>query len=203
MLFRSALSPVIGAIASRLAGAAAIRLWDDQLVWKEPVDDDTTGVVGWHTDRAYWMTCTSEDMLTAWIPFHDCPAEMGPLMVLDGSHRWEGTDQMRSFKNRNLADVGVPIPVQDVKELIRAMALLKGQMSFHHCRTVHGSATNRGSRPRVSLAVHLQDGANHWRPFCNVNGSRLELANDRMTQRHPDGTPDYSDPALFPPYGLD
>jgi ectoine hydroxylase-related dioxygenase (phytanoyl-CoA dioxygenase family) len=49
------------------------------------------------------------------------------------------------------------------------MALRKGQMSFHHCRMIHGSGVNRGDRPRTSIALHPAN-----------------------------GHPDYSDPAAFP-----
>ena len=36
-----------------------------------------------------------------WIPFHDCPGQMGPLMVVDGSHRWAELehDELRGFRN--------------------------------------------------------------------------------------------------------
>lgn len=55
--------PIIGAIAARLTRSSEIRLWDDQLVSKPPSNGPRGPVVGWHTDRAYWMTCTSEEML--------------------------------------------------------------------------------------------------------------------------------------------
>ena len=51
---------VIGAIAARLTRSDEIRLWDDQLVSKPASSGPSGPVVGWHTDRAYWMTCTSE-----------------------------------------------------------------------------------------------------------------------------------------------
>jgi hypothetical protein len=56
--------PVIAACAARLSGSAQLRLWHGQLLYK-PVD--TAGDpanVRWHTDRYYWKTCSSEDMLT-------------------------------------------------------------------------------------------------------------------------------------------
>lgn len=194
-----ALSPVVGAIAGRLAGADTVRLWDDQLVWKEP---DPTGThataIGWHADRAYWMTCTSEQMLTAWIPLHDSTADRSPLMVIDGSHRWPGTEALRSFKDQDLDSLALPIEPGRLAERTRTITLTKGQVSFHHCRTIHGSDINRSTTPRVSLAVHLQDGANRWRRFPNAEGVPWELVNDRMARRRPDGNPDYTDPAVFP-----
>jgi ectoine hydroxylase-related dioxygenase (phytanoyl-CoA dioxygenase family) len=194
-----ALLSVIGAIAAALAGSDETRLWDDQLVWKEPATaDDTGAVVGWHTDRAYWHTCTSEQMLTAWIPLHDCPAVMGPLRVVDGSHRWTFTDEMRSFKNKDLQALDPLIDRHDFEDRVRVLELERGQVSFHHCRTIHGSGPNHGSVPRVSLAVHLQDGANRWQEHRNEAGAPWELVNDRLARKGADGTPDYTDPAIFP-----
>lgn len=194
-----ALYPMIGAIAARLAGTDTIRLWDDQLIWKEPSGaDDRDAVVGWHTDRAYWMTCTSESMLTAWIPLQDCSADMGPLLVLDGSHRWADTDDLRSFRNTDLGAVGSRIDPDRAGAATRSMVLEKGQVSFHHCRTVHASGANRSTQARVSLAVHLQDGANRWRPFYNKQGERWQLVNDRLAQCDANNNPNYTDPAVFP-----
>ena len=96
--------PLIGAIASRLSGSRTIRLFYDQLIYKPPDPSDATSVVGWHTDRAYWMTCTSDSMLTAWIPFHDCPEDMAPLVVVDGSHRWPVSSTIRAFKEKTWAN---------------------------------------------------------------------------------------------------
>lgn len=78
---------IIGAIAARLAGEEPIRLWHDQLLYKPTEQPGTRSNVGWHTDRQYWTTCTSEAMLTAWVPFHDCDEETGTITFVDGSNR--------------------------------------------------------------------------------------------------------------------
>ena len=121
--------PIIGAIAGRLTRSSEIRLWDDQLVSKPPSAGPRGPVVGWHTDRAYWMTCTSEDMLTAWIPLHDCPVEMGPVIYVDGSHRWPGTESMRTFNSQDLDALERRFIGDDNTSLKRVIALRKGQMS--------------------------------------------------------------------------
>ena len=95
-----ALQPIIGAIAARLARTSSVRLLDDQLVYKPP--QTTKTAVGWHADRAYWATCSSHQLLTAWIPFHDCDESRGPLVVIDRSHKWSGIEHMRSFNDPNL-----------------------------------------------------------------------------------------------------
>ncbi len=80
------LQPIIGAITARLAGTDTIRLWDDQLVWKPPLPAAGDGpVVGWHTDRAYWMTCTSEECLRLGSPFTIAPKRWDPLSTSRGA----------------------------------------------------------------------------------------------------------------------
>ena len=85
-LRKLALQPIIGAIESRLSRSKQIRLLDDKLVYKKHQDKNGKSAVGWHADRAYWSTCSSHNLLTAWIPFHDCDELRGPLKVLDKSH---------------------------------------------------------------------------------------------------------------------
>ena len=190
--------PVIGAIAARLAGTKTIRLWESELISKSPPTGAQSAPVGWHTDRAYWMTCTSVEMLTAWIPFTDCPIEMGPLMVADGSHGWAGIEELREFQNPDLA--GVEDRLLQGRGAVEkvSMALEKGQMSFHNARTLHASDVNRSNRPRVSLALHLQDDANRYRTFRNERGELWQVVNDRMCRKGPDGAPDYADPDVCP-----
>lgn len=188
---------LLGAIAARLAGTPEIRLWHDQLLYK-PVDHpDKKANVGWHTDRGYWKTCTSQNMVTAWIPFHDCDAPMGTITMIDGSLHWpDNTEKLNFFSNdlegleREFDSGGqtvVKVPVN----------LQKGQVSFHHCLTIHGSGPNRGTAPRRSIAVHLQDQANRWQEFRFKQGRLATHANDRLA-RQINGVPDYTDPDFCP-----
>ena len=190
--------PIIGAIAARLARTPVIRLWDDQLISK-PVSTGPSGpVVGWHTDRAYWMTCTSEEMLTAWIPLQDTPEEMGPVMYIDGSHRWPATEALRTFNSQDLASLEGQFGGTDTQSLKRVMAMKRGQVSFHQSRVIHGSDVNRGDRPRMSIALHMQDDANRYQTFLNEDGEPWHITNDDLARKGPDGLPDYKDPAIFP-----
>jgi hypothetical protein len=189
----------IGAMAARLARADEIRLLDDQLVWKPPLAANADdGVVGWHADHAYWGTCSSDRLLTAWIPFADTDAGSGTLLVLDGSHRWPDTTHLRSFNDPDLAGVAGDLcgdgrPMEPV-----AIELRRGQVSFHHGWTVHGSAANRSDRPRLALAVHLQDGDNEYVPCFRPDGTPVHMADEALCRRRDDGTPDFADPAAFP-----
>jgi len=190
------LMPLIGAIAARLAGTTSIRLFDDQAVFKPP--DDGTSVVGWHTDHSYWSTCTSTRMLTAWIPFEDSSVENGTIMVVDGSHLWPESEHIRQFNEPDLTRLSEHMGRPVSESSIIPLELRKGQVSFHHMRSVHASAANRTAAPRLADAVHLQDGKNAYRPVFDTAGNPIVLPHDRLCRRTPDGRPDYADPAVFP-----
>ena len=195
-----ALQPIIGAIAARLARTDEIRVLDDQLVYKPggKSGQNVNTTVGWHSDRAYWGTCSSDNLLTAWIPFHDCDEDRGPLVVLDKSHKWSGLQDMRHFNNSNLANLEEQLTKQR-KEVVKIpMTLKKGQVSFHHCWTIHGSYPNRSSKHRQALAVHLQDKDNAYRPFRNNRGQEIHIFDEQICRRLPNGDPDFADPEVFP-----
>jgi hypothetical protein len=181
--------PAIAATAARLAGASSIRLWHDQLLYK-PVDSPgITANVGWHTDRQYWQTCSSEEMLTAWVAFHDVDEASGAVSFLAGSHRWDITGL--DFFSQDLAGLQDRLQQQGFPVSPTPARMRRGQVSFHHCRTVHGSGPNHGSGPRRSIAIHLQPGGNRW-----VDRGTWHM-NDGLV-RKVDGRPDYSDPAICP-----
>ena len=146
--------PAIAACAARLAGAATIRLWHDQLLYKPADASGVAANVGWHTDRQYWLSCASEEMLTAWIAFHDVDERGGSVSFLEGSHRWDvdGLD----FFGQDLDLLARRMSQQGFAARVRPTAMRRGQVSFHHCRTVHGSGPNRGTEPRRSLVQARQ-----------------------------------------------
>ena len=146
------------------------------------------------------MTCTSTDMLTAWIPFHDCPVELGPLMVVDGSHRWNDVDhdQLRRFQDTGLEEFEQELLRTRPDARISTMTLKRGQISFHNALALHASRDNVGTRSRQCLALHLQDDANRYRPFYNREGQLWEVVADRLCRKDPDGQPDYTDPSVCP-----
>jgi hypothetical protein len=197
--------PLIGAVAARLAGAAEIRVFQATLIYKPPVQNEASNLVPWHADRHYWQTCTSDRMLTAFIPFHDCTLEMGTITMVDGSHRWQeiaGDDSTRHFAQRDRAEL---------EDILRAtaqhngvqvtpipMVIPRGHMSFHHCRVYHGSGHNRSSRPRRAISLHLQDGENQWRRYLRPDGGQVVYNHDVVVGKTGQGTPDYSDPEYCP-----
>jgi hypothetical protein len=198
--------PLIGAVAARLAEADVVRVFQTTLIYKPPAPDEASNEVPWHFDRNYWSTSTSERMLTAFVPLHDCDERNGTIAMVDGSHRWQevgaddsGTlhfaardrEQLEDLLRRNAATNN-----SSVRKI--PMVIPKGHVSFHHCRTYHGSGVNRSEQPRRAISLHLQDGDNRWRPYELSDGSLLAYNHDSLVRRDASGHPDYTDPAFCP-----
>jgi ectoine hydroxylase-related dioxygenase (phytanoyl-CoA dioxygenase family) len=71
----------------------------------------------------------------------------------------------------------------------------RGDVTFHHCGTVHGSGPNHTDRPRRSMAIHLQPADNVW--TAGPGGEPAYHRNDELVGTV-DGHPDYADPRLCP-----
>jgi Phytanoyl-CoA dioxygenase (PhyH) len=198
--------PLIGAVAAALARADEIRVFQSTLIYKPPIASEPTNLVPWHFDKHYWSTSTSDNMLTAFIPLHDCDEQMGTITMIDGSHRWReiGRDDSmtRHFADRDGSELDHVLAenaaYNDAEIRKVPMIIPSGHMSFHHCRIYHGSPSNRSPRPRRAISFHLQDGGNAYRRFELSNGEILAYNHDVLVRRLPDGSPDYSDPEFCP-----
>ena len=189
--------PLLAAVAARLAGTPQVRLWHDQLLFKPTDNPDRKANVGWHTDRGYWKTCSSPNMLTAWIPFHDCDEEHGTITMIDGSQHWPDNTQTLNFFSSDLEGLEKRFDTGGRPIVKVPMNMTKGQVSFHHCLTIHGSGPNRRPDPRRAIAVHLQDMPNHWQEYHFPDGRLGHHDNDDLC-RKVGGVPDYTDPDICP-----
>ena len=190
------LQPIIGAIAARLMDTNTVRYFQDQLVSKEPNSLSDTHV-GWHTDRSYHSNCTSDKLLTAWIPLHDVNQEHGPLVMIDCSHKWSDTDHMRGFNHNNHREIEQNFRRQGKEFKPIPIVLKKGQISFHSSTLVHGSYQNQSNIMRRAVVLNVQDGDNRHQTFWN-NGKQIHHYLDSLCRKQANGLPDYKDPAIFP-----
>ncbi|MBL8187584.1 MAG: phytanoyl-CoA dioxygenase family protein, partial [Acidobacteria bacterium] len=140
--------------ASQLLGGA-VRFWHDQLFCK-PAHHG--GVVAWHQDYSYWTRTTPLRHLTCWIGLDDSTRENGCVHYVPGSHLWP--DLPVTGLAGDMDSVQEILP-PDLKDQFRPVAieLKKGECSFHHARTMHGSYANTTERPRRATVINVfQDG---------------------------------------------
>jgi ectoine hydroxylase-related dioxygenase (phytanoyl-CoA dioxygenase family) len=186
-------NPLLPSIAAQLMPSPEVRLFHDQLFTKFP-GAGKTSIVGWHCDKAYWKACTSQDMVTAWIPLTDVAEDRSPLLVFDQSHNWTDVERL------NLLDVRcLDWPPRKAPELAAktpiSLCPKRGQVIFHHCRLVHGSAANDSNVERIALAVHYQDKENR---HVQLGAAQSTHLNDLLCRKDSFGLPDYTDPAICP-----
>jgi ectoine hydroxylase-related dioxygenase (phytanoyl-CoA dioxygenase family) len=84
---------------------------------------------------------------TAWLPLHDCPAELGPLQVLESSHHFGLQDAD--------PDTGV-ISNARGREWVSG-AINAGDVLIFHSLTVHSASPNTSSQLRISMDCRFQD----------------------------------------------
>ena len=207
-------------MAAELLAASKLRVFGTLLTLK-PAGDES-GMIDWHKDKTYWQTCTSSNLITAWVPFQDCDNDIGTLMVIDESRSWNGTvSSLKPTSGMDTTEVVLPsgqrfetVPLGQLKRASRfegivkdaggrpivvvPLNLKKGQVSFHHSLTYHGSGKNLSSIPRKACSIHYQEGGNRYRPHYSKPGERHIYNTDHLCRRDEQGRPDYTDPAFFP-----
>lgn len=136
--------------AAQLLGGA-VRFWHDQLFCK-PAHHG--GVVAWHQDYSYWTRTQPLAHLTCWIGLDDSTVDNGCLNYIPGSHRWPllpitglagNMDEILTVLDEQQRAAFRPVPVE----------LKRGQCSFHHALTVHGSYENLTDRPRRATVINV------------------------------------------------
>ena len=132
-----------------------MRFWHDQLFCKPARHG---GVVAWHQDYSYWTRTTPLAHLTCWIGLDDSTRENGCLNYIPGSHKWP--DLPKPVLTGEMDGIRDALP-KELKEQFKPVAveLKKGEASFHHARTMHGSRANNTPQPRRATVINvIRDG---------------------------------------------
>lgn len=187
----------LGAYAAALMEATEVRLFRDLLLTMPARRGHGTG---WHVDKNYWPTCSSERLTSAWFALSDCGVENGCLAVVSGSHRWKRTSFVRKLRIDDTAALARLYDKRPEEIEVVPVPHRRGQVSFHSCLLLHGALPNTSDVTRQSWVVVLQDGDNRYTPPRDEASLRLYSfnTNDRVGPRTPDGTPDYTDSAFYP-----
>ncbi|MFC4859238.1 phytanoyl-CoA dioxygenase family protein [Actinophytocola glycyrrhizae] len=193
------MTPRIHEIAAELSGARTLRIFNTAMIRKSPGDHSRYATVGVHCDAAYWRTCSSRQMLTAWVPLQDTSVDMGPIRYYSASHRWPDHPEVRALRDeQNFTATGQErmrrwLAASGIHDDPVTGAIRAGQVTFHHCLTLHGSGANTSARTRDGISIHLQPGDNRYEQRSATD----EYVHDAFVRRR-DGVPDYTDARLCP-----
>jgi Phytanoyl-CoA dioxygenase (PhyH) len=105
-----------------------------------------------HAHQDYRFMGGDPECYTVWIPLHDCPVELGPLRVMEGSHRFG----FQRHEDENLHVPEIPVSGAEGGEWIGG-EINAGDVLIFHSLTVHAAAPNLSKRLRISLDCRFQD----------------------------------------------
>ena len=139
-------------IAAELLGVAAVRLYHDQALFKEPGGGPTP----WHQDQYYWPL-DSDRTVTMWMPLVDLAADMGGMEFGSGTQRRPAlaelaiSDESEAFFERMAASGEFPVT--------KPVPMAAGDATFHAGWTLHRAMPNTSNQLReVMTIIFFADG---------------------------------------------
>jgi Phytanoyl-CoA dioxygenase (PhyH) len=146
--------PLIERVACAL-GATRLQLLQDTLLGKPARG---AGSVALHRDHDYMGYLSPPRGLSVRLSLTGGGIEDGCLYAIEGSH------------DPQLAD----FPAARLAAATRQIELKPGDVSLHHCRTLHGSYPNFGPKTTKTIIAHVFDGR------CRLNRARLDPRTARL-----------------------
>lgn len=136
--------------------------------------------VEWHQDWAFYPH-TNDDLLAVGVMLSDIGENDGPLQVIPGSHRLPAIPH-----TMNNVFCGAVDPSHPSLDLDAAVTLTgkAGDLSLHHVRTLHGSAPNQGTDPRLLLLYEL-GAADAW-PIAGAQNVYTGMDQQQLWQKFQD-----------------
>lgn len=104
----------------------------------------------WHQDHAY--VGGSTDTVTAWVPLQDTPWEMGPLLIVPGSHHLA----LKHIDGPIGRKVAWPLGGANTREQIIGMPMRRGDVLLFHSLLLHSGQVNLSDRVRYSVQVRYE-----------------------------------------------
>jgi len=145
--------PRLAEVARRLCGAAAVRLWHDQALLKQPGDSRPTP---WHQDLPYWPM-QQPGALSLWMALDDVDERNGAMSFVPGSQR---VGALQGINLVDPQDLFAMVPKGELAGTRPVTARMRaGSCTFHHGLTFHYAAANTTERPRRAMVIiYMPDG---------------------------------------------
>ncbi len=105
-----------------------------------------------HAHQDYRFMGGDPECFTVWIPLHDCPVDIGPLQIVEGSHRLG----YQRHEDENLHVPEIPTEAVAGGEWVGG-EINAGDVLIFHSLTVHAASPNLSKQLRISLDCRFQD----------------------------------------------
>jgi len=152
----------------------------------KPLKDQGAGTVRWHQDYPFYPH-TNYDMVSSIVHLDDEDEHAGPVRFIQGSHKWGPLSHVAPDGKFAYECTG-RLDLDDLPStLITGPA---GQVSFHHCLTLHTSAPKRrpGHRRFVVFQYRAVDAVQMAGVVWRCNGMAVEERSpEPRMARFPDG----------------
>jgi hypothetical protein len=126
-----------------------------------------------HAHQDYRFMSGDPECFTVWIPLHDCPTDLGPLQILEGSHRFG----VISHEGENLHVPEISTGALTEGDWVGGR-INAGDLLIFHSLTVHAASPNRSNLLRISMDCRFQDCARAIHPgnlaFAGESGKSWE-----------------------------
>lgn len=165
LTFHSALARA----AAELLGVAAVRLWQDQALYKEPGGRRTDP----HQDAPFWPIGDAP-LVSAWIPLVEATAANGAMGYVPGSHRLGKLRTVNLLRPDTAHDI-LADPALGGRRPVTVEAPV-GSVVWHHGFTVHQAGSNTTTHTRRAFTiVYLADGHRRAKPWPNFPLDRAQV----------------------------
>jgi hypothetical protein len=114
-----------------------------------------------HAHQDYRFMGGDPECFTVWIPLHDCPTNVGPLRILEGSHHFG----YQRHEDANLHVPEIPDGTAMGDDWVGG-EINAGDVLIFHSLTVHAASPNFSKQLRISVDCRFQD---YWRIFNPAN----------------------------------
>ena len=143
----------LAALAARLLDVESVELLQDTFILKRRGPE---GRIAPHQDYSYtgWIR---RGTLSLRFPLAPETRVTGCMWIVDGSHRWGLVGGIHQ-PGASLRDVRKVLTAEQRAQLDSHRVMLEmtpGDVSLHHCLSLHGSDENRSAAPRQTVVAHV------------------------------------------------